>query len=190
MVASAKPLYVCALRMKSGELMGVRELATDVADRITPRFIVPPQSERDSELEPRLIVGERFPDVSRALAGHWPQRDALIEATYLLDEFGRDRMGLWLPKMFENARKANARPIPLVAVDDLLRDDLNGYRACIDTAAPLKFGVVFSSGESSCLSAWVPAQMRFWCLAEFRLHSRVVLLLCCCGVSRFRSAPA
>ena len=147
MVASAKPLYVCALRMKSGELMGVRDLAPDVADRITPRFIVPPQSERDSELEPRLIVGERFPDVSRALAGHWPQRDALIEATYLLDEFGRDRMGLWLPKMFENARKANARPIPLVAVDDLLRDGLNGYKACIDTAASLKFGVVFSSGD-------------------------------------------
>lgn len=56
-------------------------------------------------------------------------------------------MGLWLPKMFENARKANARPIPLVAVDDLLRDDLNGYKACIDTAASLKFGVVFSSGD-------------------------------------------
>ncbi|WP_373852121.1 beta family protein [Bradyrhizobium sp.] len=147
MIVHAKPLYVCALRMKSGELMGVRDLAPDVADRITPRFIVPPQSERDSELEPRLIIGERFPDVSRALSVHWPQRDALIEATYLLDEFGRDRMGLWLPKMFENARKANARPIPLVAVDDLLRDDLNGYKACIDTAAFLKFGIVFSSGD-------------------------------------------
>jgi hypothetical protein len=133
--------------MKAGELMGVRDLAPDVADRIIPRFILPPQSEREDELQPRLLAGERFPDISTALATHWLQRDALIEATHLIDEFGRDRIGLWLPRMFESARKMDARPIPLVTIDDLLRDDLVGYRACIDSSSPLKFGIVFSSGD-------------------------------------------
>lgn len=147
MTARTKPLYVGALRMKAGELMGVRDLAPDVADCVIPRFIVPPLSEREDELQPRLLAGERFPDVSAALAAHWLQRDALIEATYLMDEFGRERMSLWLPRMFESARKAHTRPIPLVPVDDLLRDDRGAYKACIDTKASLKFGIVFSSGD-------------------------------------------
>ncbi|ESX91811.1 hypothetical protein X754_23470 [Mesorhizobium sp. LNJC403B00] len=71
----------------------------------------------------------------------------MVEATHLLDEFGRNRMGLWLPKMFEDARKANARPIPLVKINDLLKDDLTAYKAAIDTLATLKFGIVFSSGD-------------------------------------------
>jgi T4 beta protein len=147
MTVRNKPLYVTALRMKAGELMGVRDLAPDVADCIIPRFIVPPQSERENELQPSLLAGERFPDISAALAAHWLQRDVLIEATYLVDEFGRDRMGLWLPRMFESARKARTRPIPLVTIDDLLRGDLTTYSACIDGSAALKFGIVFSSGD-------------------------------------------
>jgi hypothetical protein len=147
MIDTNAPSYVCALRMKAGELMGVRDLAPDVANKIIPRFIVPPQSERTDELQPRLIAGDRFPDISTSLAGHWRNRRALIEATYLIDEFGRDRMGLWLPKMFESARKASAEPIPLVAIDDLLRDDSLVYRTCIDPSASIKFGIVFSSGS-------------------------------------------
>lgn len=147
MTSRTKALYVSALRMKTGELMGVRDLAPDVADRIIPRFIVPPLSEREDELQPRFLAGERFPDIGTALASHWLRREALIEATYLLDEFGRDRMGLWLPRMFESARKAHALPISLVSINDLLRDDLAAYKACIDTGAFLKFGVVFSSGD-------------------------------------------
>lgn len=147
MTAKNKPLYVGALRMKAGELMGVKNLASDVADCFIPRFIVPPQSERENELQPRFLAGEQFPDISTALATHWLQRDALVEATYLLDEFGRERMGLWLPRMFERARKAHTRPIPLVTAGDLLRDDLTAYQTCIDTSAFLKFGVVFSSGD-------------------------------------------
>jgi hypothetical protein len=42
-----KPLYSPALRMKAGELEGLRQLAADVADCILPRLIVPPSSERD-----------------------------------------------------------------------------------------------------------------------------------------------
>ncbi|WP_018388949.1 beta family protein [Ancylobacter sp. FA202] len=147
MTARIKPLYVSALRMKAGELMGVRDLAPDVADRVLPRFIVPPQAERENELQPRFLAGERFPDISAALAAHWIQRDALIESTYLIDEFGRDRMGLWLPRMFESARKARACPVPLVTVDELLSSAGTAYKSCIDTRASLKFGIVFSSGD-------------------------------------------
>ena len=127
--------------------MGVRDLAPDIADHVIPRFIVPPLSERENELQPRFLAGERFPDISSALSAHWRQREALIEATYLLDEFGRDRIGLWLPRMFESARKAQGRPIPLVSINDLLRDDLTAYKACIDPVATLKFGIVISSGD-------------------------------------------
>lgn len=147
MTSKIKTLYVGALRMKAGELMGVRDLAPDVADCIIPRFIVPPLSERENELQPRLLAGERFPDISAALSTYWPQRDALIESTYLIDEFGRDRMGLWMPRMFESARKAHARPIPSVTIDNLLRGDLTAYQACIDTTADLKLGIIFSSGD-------------------------------------------
>ncbi|MBN7806459.1 hypothetical protein JZX86_14655 [Agrobacterium rosae] len=147
MTFNSKILYVSALRMKTGELMGVRDLAPDVASCVLPRFIVPPINERENELQPRLLAGERFPDISAALTTYWRDRDALIEATYLIDEFGRERMGCWLPRMFESARKAHARPIPLVTIDDLMRNDLAAYRACIDTQALLKFGIVFSSGD-------------------------------------------
>lgn len=147
MTVKAKPLYVSALRMKAGELIGIRDLAPDVADCIVPRLILPPQSERKNELQLQLFDGERLPDISISLAAHWPQRDALIEATYLFQEFGRDRMGFWLPRMFDKAREANTRPIPLVTVDDLLEGDLIAYRACLDPGAALKFGVVFSSND-------------------------------------------
>ncbi|MER8565951.1 beta family protein [Mesorhizobium sp. M0924] len=148
MTAEAKHfLYSPALRMKAGELLGLYDLAPDISDCIVPRLIVPPPSERKGELEPQLLAGERFPDVSKALCTHWPKRDVLLESTHLLREFARSRLSLWLPRMFESARRANARPIPLVAAKDLVRDDIAAYRAAIDISAPLKFGIVFSSGE-------------------------------------------
>jgi len=42
MSLQSKPIYCPALRMKSGELEGVRQLASDVANCVLPRFIVPP----------------------------------------------------------------------------------------------------------------------------------------------------
>lgn len=140
-------LYSPALRMKAGELLGLRDLAPDVSDCIVPRLIVPPPTERKGELEPLLLAGERFPDVSKALCLHWPRRNVLLESTYLLREFGRSRLGLWLPRMFESARRANVLPIPLVVAKDLVKDDIAAYRTAIDNSALLKFGVAFSSGE-------------------------------------------
>jgi hypothetical protein len=49
--------------------------------------------------------------------------------------------------MFESARKANTLPIPLVTASDLVGGDPAPYRAAIDNSSPMKFGIVFSSGE-------------------------------------------
>ena len=59
------PLYAPALRMKAGELEGVRLLASDVADCVLPRFIVPPFGERDPDM-PLPLSMDRVPDISAA----------------------------------------------------------------------------------------------------------------------------
>jgi hypothetical protein len=133
--------------MKAGELQGVRDLASDVADGTLPRMIVPPVGERDDSLQPRLFEGEVVPDIGGPLGTHWSERDVLVESTYLIDEFGRDRMGVWLPKMFERARAARARPIPLAQLRDLLPTDAQAYAATIDRASKLQLGLVMSSGD-------------------------------------------
>jgi hypothetical protein len=51
MTTVIQPSYVPALRMKAGELTGLRDLAPDVADRVLPRLIVPPRQERDETLQ-------------------------------------------------------------------------------------------------------------------------------------------
>lgn len=142
-------LYSPALRMKAGELRGLRDLASDISECVVPRLIVPPPYERKGVLEPRFMIGgDRFPDVSKALSESWPNRFALIESTYLMGEFGRDRLSEWLPRMFDVARQANTRPIPLVTARDLRRDGSRvAYGSSIDFSHALRFGVVFSSGE-------------------------------------------
>lgn len=146
-MSGARPVYVPALRMKAGELQGVRDVASDVADCLLPRMIVPPVGERDESLQPRLFEGEQLPDIGGPLSAHWAERDVLVEPTHLLDEFGRDRMGLWLPKMFERARAARARPIPLIQLSDLLSGDPAAYAASVHREAELQFGIVISSGQ-------------------------------------------
>lgn len=109
---SFKHLYSPSLRLKGGELEGVRQLAGDVARCILPRFIVPPRKERDTST-PLLIDVADVPDISAALATHWRERPALIDASYILNEYGRESMSTWLPDMFDRARSQGARVIPL-----------------------------------------------------------------------------
>ncbi|CAO3424283.1 beta family protein [Azospirillum doebereinerae] len=149
MKAFSPTLYSPALRMKTGELIGLRELAPDIAGRALPRMIVPPPEERDDELQAKLFASEVCPDISHALATCWPNRDVLVEATYLLNEFGRDKMSLWLPRMFDMARKAGAKAIPLVTLGDLLSGDVESYKDTIAADNALKFGLVVSSANLS-----------------------------------------
>jgi hypothetical protein len=132
--------------MKAGELQGIRDLTPEVADCVLPRVIVPPVSERDETLQAELFESLNTPDVSAALSAHWVQRDVLVEATHLIDDFGREKLGLWLPAMFERARKSQVRAIPLVQLRDLIEEP-GAFGACVDRAGKLQLGVVMSSGD-------------------------------------------
>jgi hypothetical protein len=132
--------------MKIGELAGVRELALDVAACTIPRFILPPRSERDGS-QPTLFVVDNIPDISGALARHWRDRSTFIDATYLMDECGRDQIGIWLPKMFERARRARVRAIPMASLRDLGQKKARAFRAALNLDDRVKLGICVSSGE-------------------------------------------
>lgn len=139
------PLYAPALRMKAGELEGVRLLASDVADCVLPRFIVPPFDERDPDM-PLPLSMDRVPDISAALAGAWRGRPALIDATYILDEFGRDQASHWLPAMVRLARAKGVDVIPAAFLSDIA-DCSAAFRAAINRTADTKFALIVSSDE-------------------------------------------
>jgi hypothetical protein len=134
--------------MKAGELQALRDLASDVADCVLPRLIVPPPAERDVSLQARLFESAQVPEIATALAAHWPGRPVLVESTHLLDEFGRDRIDSWLPKMFERARASRVDATPLVQFRDLLAPEATGaYRGAIDRGAKLQLGLVITADE-------------------------------------------
>src|SRR4051812_35131903 len=110
--AMTNPLYGPALRARQGELTGLSHLAPDIADRILPRIIIPPRSERDDELQQSLMQYDDVPTPGNFLARFWRQRDMLLDPAYLIEDFGRERMAYWLPKMFEHAREAGVQAIP------------------------------------------------------------------------------
>jgi hypothetical protein len=141
-----KVLYSPALRMKTGELNGVRELAQDVAAYIVPRFIVPPLSERD-DTQPDLFALGSTPDVGGLLARYWVGRRAFIDVTYLIDEAGRDDIGEWLPKIFTRARGLNIRCVPLAMLHDLGKTETAAFKDSIDHQESLKFCICVSSGD-------------------------------------------
>jgi hypothetical protein len=125
--------------MKAGELDGLRQLAPDVADCILPRLIVPPSSERD-ETAPLLLELGKTPDIAPRLAEVWRRRPALIDVSYIIDEFGRERMLEWLPPMFERARKREVRAIPIALLGDI-GEATAAFRASIASDDTTKFGI-------------------------------------------------
>ncbi len=140
------PLYGPAVRARQGELMGLRDLAPDVAERILPRTIIPPRAERDEELQRSLMQIEDVPTPGTFLARFWQHRDLLLDPTYLIQDFGRERMAYWLPKMFEHARQAGVQAIPLISFQELLKELAFAHRAaCADGA--IKLAVRISSGD-------------------------------------------
>ncbi|MGE8136484.1 beta family protein [Novosphingobium subterraneum] len=145
MTTRKAPLYAPALRMKAGELEGVRLLAGDVADCVLPRFIVPPFGERDPDM-PLPLSMDRVPDISVALSAAWRGRPALIDATYILDEFGRDQASHWLPAMFKMAKAKGVEAIPAAFLTDIA-DCGTAYLAAIDQTADIKFALLVSSDE-------------------------------------------
>ena len=141
-----KILYCPALRMKAGELSGVRELAPDVAAHVLPRFIVPPPSERDDD-QPELFLLGDTPDVGGLLSRHWLNRPAIIDSTYLIAERGRDNLASWLPQMFRRARSLHVKAIPMARLADLGDLEMDAFKESIAEEDDLKFSFCVSSGE-------------------------------------------
>ena len=139
-------LYCPALRMKNGELEGVRQLASDVADRVLPRFIVPPSGERDEEV--KLDLGDQpFPDFGIRLAAHWQDRPMLLDCGHILDEYGRDRMSTWLPRMFADAREKRALAIPAAKLADLGAREISAFQSAMDVTSGAAFAILLSSAD-------------------------------------------
>ncbi|MGH6694628.1 beta family protein [Sphingopyxis sp.] len=140
-----KPLYGPALRMKQGELDGVSSLSQDVANCVLPRFIVPPRNERD-ERQLVLLESEAIPDISRTLSVSWSDRPALIDPTYIFDEYGRGSAACWLPAMFERALEAGTQPILAVLLDDIGTLEAGAIRRSLADQA-VKLAIRVPSGE-------------------------------------------
>ena len=104
-----------------------------------PRLIVPPSGERD-EATPLPLHLDRMPDIAPLLAGVWRRRPVLIDATYIIGEFGRERLDDWLPPMFERARSREVRAIPLALLSDI-SEAAAGFRASISGDEAIKFGI-------------------------------------------------
>ncbi|MDP9412502.1 MAG: beta family protein [Pseudomonadota bacterium] len=139
-------LYCTALRMKAGELEGVRLLASDVAESVLPRFILPPKKER-SDAEPLLIEMAEMPDISVALSAHWRDRPALIDASHIIDEYGRDRLETWLPNMFRRAWAAGVLAIPFAKLSDLGDAEIPAFKAAIPKEGQIKFAICVPSDD-------------------------------------------
>lgn len=141
-------IYSPALRMKQGELEGLRELRPDVAACILPRLIIPPASERESSSQEELFAhGEESPDVGAILNTYWPRRDVLIDITYLIKEHGFENLDDWLPTMFSRARSLDVAAIPCINLVDLEKIDPARFSQIIDRRADLKLGLCIMSGE-------------------------------------------
>jgi len=140
MSQSPKPIYCPALRMKAGELEGVRQLAPDVADCVLPRFIVPPKRERD-ETTPLLFDAGPMPDIASALSMSWRDRSVMIDCTHTIDEYGRSRLEDWLPPMFARARKSGVQAIPVALLSDIGHVEAAAFRAAIATSGSINFAI-------------------------------------------------
>jgi hypothetical protein len=146
MIRGEKVLYCSALRMKEGELNGLRELASDVACHVIPRIIVPPLGERD-EKQFGLFAPGKAPDIGGILAKYWGGRRVFIDLSYLLDEAGRAEAGAWLPDIFKRARSVNLRAIPLAKLSDIGELEVQAFKASVATGEDLKFAICVASGD-------------------------------------------
>lgn len=142
-----KPLYVPALRMKFGELQGIRALADDVAAHVWPRIVVPPPEERDETMQLALFSDAHIPAVGPILSRHWRDRRLFLDPSYLIDDVGADTIDGWFPEMFERTRKASVLATPLLPLRELIRVPTNTIKAALSTEDAPMLGIVISSAD-------------------------------------------
>lgn len=142
-----EPLYVPALRMKTGELLGLSGLSPDVAGCILPRMIIPPSEERDLKGQLSLFSGDKIPDISGSISPYWRNREVLVDFEHIVDEFDESRIDVWLPKMFEMARKSQVKAIPAISGELFIKCNNVAFRNSISSEFFAKAAVVISSSS-------------------------------------------
>lgn len=143
-----KVIYIPSLRMKQGELEGLRALKGDVADCILPLLIVPPLKERDSGSQEALFPpGEAIPNVGGILSKYWPRRSVFVDPRALFKECGMEKAINWLPEIFKRARNLSVFAIPIASLADLEKIDISAFRDSLSQNYRLKFGLRIQSGE-------------------------------------------
>ncbi|HDR9025549.1 TPA: beta family protein [Burkholderia vietnamiensis] len=144
----SKVLYCPALRLKAGELAGVRELDDGVARHVLPRFIVPPAADRGDTPQHRLFDSDYcVPDVGGLLSGHWLGRRAFIDFSYLIPECGAAQSEEWLPPIFARAKSLHVRAIPFVRTDKLGPELIAAVKSVLPADEALKLGISVRSGD-------------------------------------------
>jgi hypothetical protein len=146
MTQHEKVLYCPALRMKLGEMTGLRELAPDVAAYVIPRMIVPPLGERDDK-QFGLFAPGKIPDIGGVLGKFWSGRRAFIDLSYLIDEAGRAEITTWLPDVFRRARSMRLRAIPMAMLKDIGDVEAEAFKAAFTSDEELKFAICVASGD-------------------------------------------
>ena len=144
----SKVLYCPALRLKAGELAGVRELDDGVARHVLPRFIVPPAADRGDTPQQRLFDSKCcVPDVGGLLSGHWLGRRAFVDFSYLIPECGAAQSEAWLPPIFARTRSLRVRAIPFVPADKLGPGLIAAVKKILPADETLKLGISVRSGD-------------------------------------------
>lgn len=146
MNAEIDPSYVSGLRMKAGELTGLRDLAPDIADMVLPRLIIPPPKERDRQIQQDLFRLPEEPKVHGVLGRYWSNRPTLLQCTYLLREVAA-APDKWLPALFEEAREHEIDAIPAFSVAEVLSHSL-AVRASVNPSAALGLSLIISFAET------------------------------------------
>ena len=141
-------LYCPALRLKLGELAGVKELDDAVARYVLPRFVVPPLSDRKDEKQYELFEsGYSVPDVGGMLSRHWLRRRAFVDVSYLIKECTAEKSAEWLPPIFARATLLGVRAIPLVRLGDLDPSLIAAFKKALPSSEKLKLGISVLSGD-------------------------------------------
>lgn len=148
MVNRKKTIYVPVLRMKLGELDGLRLLQSNVADCIAPMLVVPPVKERTCGGQQALFpAGHGIPDVGGVLVKYWANRPVFIDPRVLFKEYGADKVVSWLPSLFSRARSQGVLAIPVASLTDLERIGVSAFKSAVSTITGLKFGLRIESGD-------------------------------------------
>lgn len=148
MLNRKKVIYVPALRMKMGELEGLRSLRGDVADCIAPLLIVPPAKERNcGNQESLFVAGKDIPDVAGVLVKYWAHREVFVDPLALFKEYGADTAVNWLPTLYSRARNLGVRAIPVTSLNTLEQMGSIAFKGSMLPRGELKFGLRIQSGE-------------------------------------------